>query len=137
MTPGLKRLESLRRFQKCLRLAAMASTPGEAKAAERRARELMEKHRIDPVKLTNHSLYDTGDFADNALLKKLREEYLAAHPSGRQSGRGGVNKAVPKQADGGVNKARSQDRHLNKDDRHRPGYMRDYMRRRRAAEEGG
>jgi hypothetical protein len=39
-----------------------------------------------------------------------------------ETGRGGVN-TKPK---------RTGDRHLNKGDRHRPGYMRDYMRRRRA-----
>jgi len=61
-------------------------------------------------------------------------------PSKRQPARpsrrgllGGVNEK-PKQA-GGVNAkpSRTGDRHLNKGDRHAPGYMRDYMRRRRAA----
>jgi hypothetical protein len=42
--------------------------------------------------------------------------------TGRAGGSGGVNK-TPK---------RTGDRHLNKGDRHAPGYMRDYMRRRRA-----
>jgi hypothetical protein len=46
--------------------------------------------------------------------------------------KGGVNKGGVNK--GGVNK-RSGDRHLNKGDRHAPGYMRDYMRRRRAKAE--
>jgi hypothetical protein len=46
---------------------------------------------------------------------------------------GGVNRRGIKTG-GGVNTKpkRTGDRHLNKGDRHRPGYMRDYMRRRRA-----
>jgi hypothetical protein len=47
---------------------------------------------------------------------------------------GGVNTKAAEPARGGVNAKlkRTGDRHLNKGDRHRPGYMRDYMRRRRA-----
>jgi hypothetical protein len=51
---------------------------------------------------------------------------------------GGVNKKAASGrgagGSGGVNvkPKRTGDRHLNKGDRHRPGYMRDYMRRRRA-----
>jgi hypothetical protein len=49
---------------------------------------------------------------------------------------GGVNKkaATGVGGSGGVNKKpkRTGDRHLYKGDRHKPGYMRDYMRRRRA-----
>jgi hypothetical protein len=50
---------------------------------------------------------------------------IGASPAG-----GGVNKATPA---GGVNAKpkRSGDRHRNKGDRHKPGYMRDYMRRKR------
>jgi hypothetical protein len=59
--------------------------------------------------------------------------------SGTPPKHGGVNTKPktdikPKQV-GGVNTKpkRTGDRHLNKGDRHAPGYMRDYMRRRRAA----
>jgi hypothetical protein len=51
---------------------------------------------------------------------------------------GGVNKKAETGrgtgGSGGVNKKpkRTGDRHLDKSDRHAPGYMRDYMRRRRA-----
>ena len=46
---------------------------------------------------------------------------------------GGVNTKA-KTSSGGVNTTpkRTGDRHRNKGDRHKPGYMRDYMRRRRA-----
>jgi hypothetical protein len=50
-----------------------------------------------------------------------------------ETAHGGVNKKA-ETAHGGVNKKpkRTGDRHRNKGDRHKPGYMRDYMRRRRA-----
>jgi hypothetical protein len=57
---------------------------------------------------------------------------------GAATDRGGVNKKATTGrgagGSGGVNtkSKRTGDRHLNKGDRHRPGYMRDYMRRRRA-----
>jgi uncharacterized protein DUF2786 len=70
----LMQLERLRRFQKCLRRASDASSPGEAQAAEAAARRLMEAYKIDPLMLTNKSLYDHTSFANNALLLKLREE---------------------------------------------------------------
>jgi hypothetical protein len=75
-----KRLETVIRFQKALRLAVEAARPGEAKAAEHAARRLMREYHIDPTDLTNKSLYDRGDFAGNSLLIKLREEYRTAHP---------------------------------------------------------
>jgi hypothetical protein len=38
----------------------------------------MELYAIDPLKMTDNSLYDYVTFADNALLLKLREECRAA-----------------------------------------------------------
>jgi hypothetical protein len=74
-------------------------------------------------------------------LKRDRKGRPAPQTSPRRSppaSGGGVNKkaatAHAASGSGGVNKKskRTGDRHLNKGDRHRPGYMRDYMRRRRA-----
>jgi len=76
-------LERLRRFQKCLRRASDASSLGEAQAAEAAARRLMEVYKIDPLVLTNKSLYDHTSFADNWLLLKLREERKLAKQHGR------------------------------------------------------
>jgi DNA-binding NarL/FixJ family response regulator len=78
-SPIRERLDQLRRFQKCLRRATAASTPGEAEAAEVVARRLMESYKIDPIKLTDKSLYDYTSFADNTLLMKLRQEHAAKH----------------------------------------------------------
>jgi hypothetical protein len=81
MTPlNRKRLQDLRRFQKTLALHGRATSAGEAEAAERAARRLMEVFNIDPVTLTNNSLYDYVSLADNSLLATLRAEYRAAHP---------------------------------------------------------
>jgi hypothetical protein len=80
-------------------------------------------------------------------LPRTREELLARRkPRKRQpapqtpprrslpASGGGVNTTKAATGRGGVNTKpkRTGDRHLNKGDRHRPGYMRDYMRRRRA-----
>lgn len=82
-----ERLEQLRRFQKCLRRATEASTPGEAEAAEAAARRIMQAYGIDPVKLTDKSLYDRTTFEDNMLLKALREEYYEARQRERKQRR--------------------------------------------------
>jgi Protein of unknown function (DUF2786) len=151
----IRRLEELRRFQKTLALFARAATPHEAEAAEQAARRVMAQYNIDPVKIGDKSLYDHQSFADNALLKKLREEWLVKHklkpkpepsvnttkPKPRPSNAPPVNTtAKPKpHKSGPVNttkKPRSADRHLEPNrDRHSPGYMREYMRRRRAEQE--
>jgi hypothetical protein len=73
-------LKGVIKFQKALALAAAASTPFEAEAAERAARRLMETYKIDPVEIPDVSFYSRMNFADNALFKKLREEWRAAHP---------------------------------------------------------
>jgi hypothetical protein len=73
-------ISNKKKFQKTLALAAGASNPHEAKAAERAARQLMEEHKINPVELCDESLYDGQNFASNTLFQKLREEYQAAHP---------------------------------------------------------
>jgi hypothetical protein len=137
-----ERLEILKRFQKCLRRATAASTPGEAEAAEAAARRLMEVHQIDPTKLTDKSLYDHTNFADNALLRKLREEHIvknrpkpkpAAKPAAKPATKPPVVNTTDKPG-----KSRSTDRHLEPNrDRHSPGYMREYMARRRAAQKRG
>jgi hypothetical protein len=68
------------KFQKALALAASASNTFEAEAAELAARRMMVMYGIDPTDIPDHSLYSRANFADNALLKKLREEWREAHP---------------------------------------------------------
>jgi hypothetical protein len=68
------------KFQKTLALAGSASNNFEAEAAELAARRVMEAYNIDPVTTPNFSLYNYMNFADSALLKKLRDEWRAAHP---------------------------------------------------------
>lgn len=66
------------RFQKTLALFASASNQYEAEAAELAARRLIETRAVDPLRIPDYSLYSRVTFADNALLKRLREEALAA-----------------------------------------------------------
>ena len=73
-------LKTVIKFQKALALAAAASNRHEAEAAERAARRVMEACNIDPVELPNVSFYNHMNFADNPVLKKLRDEWRAAHP---------------------------------------------------------
>jgi hypothetical protein len=81
MTPEHRqRLKEVIRFQKTLALFAGASNPHEAKAAELAARRVMEACNIDPVVIPNGSFYSHMNFANNALLKQLRDEWRAAHP---------------------------------------------------------
>src|SRR5262245_52911595 len=68
------------KFQKALALFAGASNRHEAEAAERAARKLMAAYEIDPVTAPDRAFTSHMNFADNALLKKLREEWRAAHP---------------------------------------------------------
>jgi hypothetical protein len=75
LSRGLRRVIQ---FQKTLALAASASNSFEAEAAEQAARRLMENHNIDPMCIPDFSFVSQVDFAD--LLKKLREEWRAAHP---------------------------------------------------------
>jgi hypothetical protein len=72
---------NLVKFQKALAVFARASNAHEVEAAELAARRLMEAHNIDPVTVPNWSMYDHQRFADNALLKKLRDEWLGVHPT--------------------------------------------------------
>lgn len=173
------------KFQKALALAAAASNQHEKAAAEQAARRVMDAHDIDPVLIPNGSLYSRINFADNAVLKKLREEWQEAHPdrvykvdrsgitrwANRPKAPKPVNtKPKPKPVNTKPKRPadvplardvnlglgdwkpvnttkprprvnttksknpRSADRHLEPNrDRHSPGYMREYMRRRRAA----
>jgi hypothetical protein len=75
-----RRLHEAVKFQKALALAAGASNRFEAEAAERAARRLMELYNIDPVEFPNISFYNRMNFADNPLLKKLRDEWREQHP---------------------------------------------------------
>ena len=157
-------------WPKTLALAAGASNAHEAKAAELAARRVMEACNLDPVLIPNVSFVSHINFANNALLNKLREEWRAAHPhysykAGKDGHvrrlRGPVNtkrkRATPDPAsmyEGMFADFRpetvntrpaakptakpvntkpkpSSDRSR---DRHSPGYMRDYMRGRRAAD---
>jgi hypothetical protein len=77
MMNGLRRTI---RFQKALRMAERGATAAERATAEATASRLMAEYKIDPVALCNGSLYDRESFADNALLKKLREEFRATDP---------------------------------------------------------
>ena len=155
------------RFQKALALAAAASNEFEAAAAELAARRLMETCNIDPTRIPNGSLYGRMSFADNPLLKKLRDEWCEAHPKSVNTKTKAKSKRTPAtpvnmfegmfdDLDGSVNTkpkaaeaatdgvnspfadlsfedfgkepVNTKDRNR---DRHSPGYMRDYMRRRR------
>jgi hypothetical protein len=60
---------------------AGASNSFEAEAAELAARRLMEAYKLDPVTIPNKPFNSDMRFGDNALLKKLRDEYRAAHPN--------------------------------------------------------
>ena len=60
---NLTGLERTIRFQKAVRSADRAATPGEADAAMNAARRLMEAYQIDPVTLHVGSFYDRGSFA--------------------------------------------------------------------------
>jgi hypothetical protein len=64
------------RFQKAVRSADRAATPGEAEAAMNAARRLMEAYQIDPVTLHDGSFYDRGSFANSETLAKLPAEHL-------------------------------------------------------------
>jgi len=82
MTPEHKqRLHEIIKFQKALALAAGASNRFEAEAAELAARRVMAAYNIDPVTIPDRSFYSHMNFANNALLKKLRDEWRAAHPN--------------------------------------------------------
>jgi hypothetical protein len=72
-------LKTVITFQKVLALAAAASNRHEAEAAELAARRLMEEYDIDPIDIPDASFYDHMNFADNAVLRKLRDEYRAPH----------------------------------------------------------
>ena len=73
---NLTGLERTIRFQKAVRSADRAATPGEADAAMNAARRLMEAYQIDPVTLHVGSFYDRGSFANSETLAKLRAEHL-------------------------------------------------------------
>jgi hypothetical protein len=174
------RLRDVLRFQKALALAASASNPFEAKAAEAAVRRLVESGLVDPTRVPDESFVAYISFVDNAPLKTLRDEYRAAHPlpvkkqrkprspeashpqaashsrsTSRSSGMSSpknkerVNTTVRSAKEAIVNttttakseaarvnttkKPRSADRHKEPNrDRHREGYMREYMRRWRA-----
>lgn len=68
------------KFQKLLALAAKASNPHEAEAAELAARRMITAYNIDPTDIPDISLYSHHNFRDNELLKKLRQEWREAHP---------------------------------------------------------
>jgi hypothetical protein len=76
----MSRLNDIR-FQKTLAVFAGASNTHEAEAAELAARRLMAACSIDPIDFPTKSLYNRMNFADSVLLKKLRDEWLAAHPA--------------------------------------------------------
>jgi DNA-binding CsgD family transcriptional regulator len=89
--------ENLRRFQKCLRRATAASTLGEAEAAEAAARRLMETYKINPLKIPDKSVYDFTDFSDNALLLRLRQEYMAQQFRNKHTHKRGPKRKGPRQ----------------------------------------
>jgi hypothetical protein len=68
--------QRLIKFQKTLALFASASNLNEADAAEQAARRLLAQYNIDPTeRRLEASLYNGYMFTDNALLKKLRDEW--------------------------------------------------------------
>jgi len=91
----MTRLSNTITFQKILTQFAGATTGGEAEAAECAARRLIETRDIDPVEIPNVSFCGHHRFDDNALLKKLREEWRTAHPDyyyGKPDSRGSVRR---------------------------------------------
>jgi hypothetical protein len=78
LSPGLRREI---KFQQILALAGSALNSHETEAAELAARRWMEMHNIDPVLISDQSFYNHMNFADNALLKKLRDEWREQHPN--------------------------------------------------------
>jgi hypothetical protein len=62
------------KFQKAPALYANAGNRFEAEATEAAARRLMTVYGIDALRMTDKSLYSHHNFADNALLAKLRTE---------------------------------------------------------------
>jgi hypothetical protein len=92
--PMTSRLQELIRFQKTLAQFAGTTNPQEAAVAEHMARRLMAAYNIDPLHLCDGSLYSHQNFADNAPLKKLRDEwrlrpeYIAAEKRRQNRSRG-------------------------------------------------
>ena len=76
----MRRLSDITKFQKALALYARAATPHEAEAAELAVRRLVVSLKLDPIRIPNQSFVSHVNFADNALLQKLRDEWRAAHP---------------------------------------------------------
>jgi DNA-binding CsgD family transcriptional regulator len=73
-------LSDVLKFQKALALAAAASNPFEVAAAERAVRRLVVTCKLDPTRIPDQSFVSDINFADNALLQKLRDEYRELHP---------------------------------------------------------
>jgi hypothetical protein len=87
------RLRDVITFQKALTLAAAASNPNEAAAAELAVRRILVARNINPCVVPDQSFLSRHiNFADNPLLQKLREEYRALHPPARRG------KRTPKRA---------------------------------------
>jgi hypothetical protein len=78
------RLSDVIKFQKALALAAGASNPHEAKAAELAVRRLVKTRDLDPTRVPDQSFVSKVSFTDNALLQKLRDEYREQHPHKRK-----------------------------------------------------
>jgi hypothetical protein len=74
------RLNDVIKFQKALELAATASNPYEAQAAELAVRRIVKGCNLDPTRIPDKSIVSKIDFTDNALLQKLRDEYREQHP---------------------------------------------------------
>src|SRR6516225_3192528 len=74
------RLSDVVKFQKALALFASASNPFEAEAAELAIRRLVKACNLDPTRIPDQSFVAHINFANNLLLKTLREEWREQHP---------------------------------------------------------
>jgi hypothetical protein len=74
------RLSDVIKFQKALTLAASASNPFETEAAELAVRRLVKACSLDPTRIPDQSFISDVSFADNNLLRILRDEWRDAHP---------------------------------------------------------
>jgi hypothetical protein len=153
------RLNDIIKFHKALALAASASNPFEAEAAAAGVRRLVKACNLDPTRIPDVSYVAHINFKDNALLKQLRDEWREAYPKpvntkpkAKPGNTKPVNTSKLKVPTDDVNSpfadlsfadfsfADFEKEPVNTKrnrDRHSPGYMRDYMRRRRATQRAG
>jgi hypothetical protein len=122
------------KLDKLQRLADPAGTPNEhERAAAARKLDEFKARRAPGMPPEPPPLPSLADLLRRRKPPKGRTAPQTSPRHSLSSSDGGVNTRA-ETSSGGVNTKpkRTGDRHRNKGDRHKPGYMRDYMRRRRA-----